>query len=201
MESIISATAGVAKLFMREHELGKVLPGYYADLILVDGQPLDDITVLQDHSKLVSIMINGHLHKNAAANELVQGEGPKPVSGGDRLTNFVSYVANNEKPRIGHLDLEKSTITPLAMISGAPITNLYQVIELKNAVKADGDSIPLSSVTLQAPIKDRDILAVGKNYAEHAAEFNRSGYDSSDKVDQREWPCLALFSLFYHRIW
>ncbi|CAH0051765.1 unnamed protein product [Clonostachys solani] len=190
MESIISATAGVAKLFMREHELGKVLPGYYADLILVDGQPLDNIKVLQDHSKLVSIMINGRLHKNAAGNELVQAKGPKAVSGGDRLTNFVSYVANNEKPRIGHLDLEKSTITPLAMISGAPITNLYQVIELENAVKADGDSIPLSGVTLQAPIKDRDILAVGKNYAEHAAEFNRSGYDSSDKVDQPTHPVI-----------
>lgn len=47
MEAIISATAGVATLFMREDELGLVKPGYFADLILVNGNPLDDVTVLQ----------------------------------------------------------------------------------------------------------------------------------------------------------
>lgn len=62
-ESIISATAGVAKLFMREHELGKILPSYYADCILVDGNPLEDIAVLQDHGKLDVIIINGRVHK------------------------------------------------------------------------------------------------------------------------------------------
>jgi imidazolonepropionase-like amidohydrolase len=29
-------------------ELGKVLPGYYADVILVDGDPLEDIELLQE---------------------------------------------------------------------------------------------------------------------------------------------------------
>ncbi|KAH8176731.1 amidohydrolase family protein [Sarocladium implicatum] len=62
-ESIIAATAGVAALLMRSHELGKIQPGYYADCILVDGDPLKDITVLQDHDKLNVIMINGRVHK------------------------------------------------------------------------------------------------------------------------------------------
>lgn len=62
-ESIIAATAGVAKLFMREHELGQIKPGYYADCILVDGNPLQEIEVLQDHSKLNVILINGRVHK------------------------------------------------------------------------------------------------------------------------------------------
>lgn len=62
-ESVIAATAGVAKLFMREHELGKILPGYYADCLLVDGNPLEDITILQDHAKLDVIIINGRVHK------------------------------------------------------------------------------------------------------------------------------------------
>ena len=47
MEAIVASTAGVAKLFMREHELGKIKEGYYADCILVDGNPLDDIKILQ----------------------------------------------------------------------------------------------------------------------------------------------------------
>jgi imidazolonepropionase-like amidohydrolase len=71
MEAIQAATAGVADLFMRPHELGRVLPGYYADLILVDGDPLEDIKVLQDHSRLNMILINGRIHKRDSASEKV----------------------------------------------------------------------------------------------------------------------------------
>lgn len=67
MESILAATAGVAKLFMREHELGKILPGFLADCILVDGDPLRDVAILQDRSKLSAIMINGRFHKAPAS--------------------------------------------------------------------------------------------------------------------------------------
>ncbi|KAF7955248.1 uncharacterized protein EAE97_000507 [Botrytis byssoidea] len=63
MESIIAATAGVAKLFMRDHELGKIQAGFYGDCILVDGNPLEDITILQDHDRLNVITINGRVHK------------------------------------------------------------------------------------------------------------------------------------------
>jgi len=63
MESIIAATAGVAKLFMRETELGKVQEGFFGDLILVDGNPLEDISILQDHDKLNVVLINGRVHK------------------------------------------------------------------------------------------------------------------------------------------
>jgi len=62
-EAIIAATTGVAALMMQSHDLGKLQPGYYADCILVDGNPLEDITVLQDHSKLNVICINGRVHK------------------------------------------------------------------------------------------------------------------------------------------
>jgi imidazolonepropionase-like amidohydrolase len=62
-EAIIAATAGVAKLFMRRHELGAIKEGYYADCILVNGNPLEDIKVLQDHDKLNVICINGRVHK------------------------------------------------------------------------------------------------------------------------------------------
>lgn len=77
-EAVIAATAGVAKLFMRANELGKVKEGYFADCILVDGNPLEDITVLQDHDKLNIIMINGRVHK-AGRREYVA----PPVAGQD----------------------------------------------------------------------------------------------------------------------
>ncbi|KAL3469167.1 hypothetical protein BJX99DRAFT_81428 [Aspergillus californicus] len=62
-EAIIAATYGVAKLFMRSHEMGQIKNGNFADCVLVDGNPLGDITILQDHSKLNVIMINGRVHK------------------------------------------------------------------------------------------------------------------------------------------
>lgn len=189
MESILAATAGVAKLFMREDELGKVKPGYLADLILVDGNPLDDITVLQNHDKLNVIMINGRIHK-ASYKEFVQPQ-TNPISMSPKvITNYVAYQDGLQRSRIGHLDFEASTIMPLAMPSGAPVNSLEEVIELGVDLSPCGEALPLDSVTVLPPLRGRDVLCVGKNYAEHAKEFNKSGYDASDKVDQPSHPVI-----------
>lgn len=55
-------------------ELGKVAPGFYADVILVDGDPLADIEVLQDQKKLHAIVINGHIHKHVLPPQAVYVE-------------------------------------------------------------------------------------------------------------------------------
>ena len=191
MESIIAATAGVAKLFMQENELGKVLPGYYADCILVDGDPLQDISVLQEHNKLNVIMINGRIHK-ASFKEFVKSattqEVLPPVIA--PMNNFVAFEDEQGKSRIGHLDLEESKVTALSMTSGAPLENLYQVIELHNDVVPSGEAFPLHTVKVLPPMNGRDILCVGKNYSAHAKEFNKSGYDSSDKTDMPTHPVI-----------
>jgi imidazolonepropionase-like amidohydrolase len=77
-ESIIAATYGVARLFMRSHEMGQLKPGNFADCILVDGKPLEEIEVLQDHDKLNVIIINGRVHK-AGRKEYVA----PPIAGQD----------------------------------------------------------------------------------------------------------------------
>jgi 2-keto-4-pentenoate hydratase/2-oxohepta-3-ene-1,7-dioic acid hydratase in catechol pathway len=109
------------------------------------------------------------------------------------LTNYVAYLDPQalNKPRIGHLNLETLEVQPLSFASGTPITDLYQVIEIgKSHIKPGDKPIQLSSVQLLAPISGRDVLAVGKNYFEHAIEFNSSGYDSSDKTDQPTHPVI-----------
>lgn len=83
-ESIIAATRGVAALMMRGHELGQIKPGYYADCILVDGNPLEEIAVLQDHSKLNVICINGRVHKAGRKDYL-----PPPVAGQDNNQHVI----------------------------------------------------------------------------------------------------------------
>ncbi|KAK4945758.1 hypothetical protein LTR10_015106 [Elasticomyces elasticus] len=69
-EAIIASTFGVASLFMRSHEMGQLKEGYFADCILVDGNPLEDVEVLQDHDKLNIILINGRVHKAARSEYL-----------------------------------------------------------------------------------------------------------------------------------
>ncbi|KAK3071105.1 hypothetical protein LTR53_009239 [Teratosphaeriaceae sp. CCFEE 6253] len=195
-EALVSATAGVAKLFMREHELGKIKPGYFADCILVNGNPLDDIKILQDHSKLDVIMVNGRVHK-ASYKEFIKLEQPQPIMELEKevkLNHFVAYEPDDgtKRTRIGHLDQEKGTVTPLAFLSGTPIENLYQVIEVgEDNVISSGEPFPLTDeLNVLAPISGRDVLTVGKNYSEHAKEFNASGYDSSDKVDIPTHPVI-----------
>jgi imidazolonepropionase-like amidohydrolase len=43
--------------------LGRVREGYLADLLLVDGDPLADITVLQDKARLLAVMKDGEFHR------------------------------------------------------------------------------------------------------------------------------------------
>jgi len=44
-------------------ELGEVKEGYLADLLLMDGDPLSDITLFQDQDNFLMIMKNGECHK------------------------------------------------------------------------------------------------------------------------------------------
>jgi 2-keto-4-pentenoate hydratase/2-oxohepta-3-ene-1,7-dioic acid hydratase in catechol pathway len=56
----------------------------------------------------------------------------------------------------------------------------------------DGPRVPLSEVRLMAPIPEprRDIFCVGKNYYAHAAEFHKSGFDSSAKEQVPSAPVI-----------
>ena len=46
-EALASATTVAARLLGMENELGKIAPGYAADIIALDGNPLEDATTLQ----------------------------------------------------------------------------------------------------------------------------------------------------------
>jgi imidazolonepropionase-like amidohydrolase len=62
MESIISATTTAARLLGME-EVGAVEVGKLADLIVVNGNPLDDITILQQQERILAIMKDGTFYK------------------------------------------------------------------------------------------------------------------------------------------
>lgn len=67
MEAIQSATKLSGDVMQRPHDLGLVKAGYLADLILVDGDPLADITILQDRNRIMSVMKNGNFYREPSA--------------------------------------------------------------------------------------------------------------------------------------
>src|SRR5215208_1792189 len=64
MESLVSATKTNAELFGIEDEIGTIEEGKLADLLVVEGDPLEDIAILQKKSNLRLIMKGGKMVKN-----------------------------------------------------------------------------------------------------------------------------------------
>ena len=56
MEATLSVTAFGGEIMLHPHELGKVQSGYYADLLLVNGNPLEDIGLLA-HSENIEVIV------------------------------------------------------------------------------------------------------------------------------------------------
>ena len=59
MQAIQSATLYGGQVMMRPDELGLVKDGYLADMLLIDGDPLADIAVLQKPDRMLAIMKDG----------------------------------------------------------------------------------------------------------------------------------------------
>lgn len=59
METLVAATKHGGALMQRGGELGQIREGYLADLLIVDGDPLADIRVLQDFDRIEAVMIGG----------------------------------------------------------------------------------------------------------------------------------------------
>jgi imidazolonepropionase-like amidohydrolase len=59
MEAIRSATLYGGQIMMRGQELGVVKEGYLADLLLVDGDPLANLSILRDPRRILAVMKDG----------------------------------------------------------------------------------------------------------------------------------------------
>src|SRR5690606_24659418 len=88
---------------------------------------------------------------------------------------------------IGVLGVEQQTVARLATPGGEDV-NPEEMQQLLADTMDPGhrygprpESVPLSEVQLLAPMArpQRNVFCVGKNYVEHAQEFDSSGYDAS----------------------
>jgi imidazolonepropionase-like amidohydrolase len=65
-EVLHAATALGGELMGQARELGQIQPGFFADLLLVDGDPTEDVAILQNKAALLAILKGGRFHKALA---------------------------------------------------------------------------------------------------------------------------------------
>ena len=112
-----------------------------------------------------------------------------------RLVTF----SDAQGARIGVHDPASGTIIDLAATTRLP-REMTAFVALgrkglqraRRALKSGEGRIPVSSVTLLAPFPRpaKNILCVGKNYHEHAREFQQSGVDATGKETIPEVPIM-----------
>lgn len=112
------------------------------------------------------------------------------------MTTYHSYAlfspkVGPERTFVGRLNEGLTFVTPLAHTSGTPLESLYELLETDYKTLSHASTpVSMEHIKLLPPFSQRDVLAVGKNYVEHAKEFNASGYDASDKVDIPSHPVI-----------
>jgi imidazolonepropionase-like amidohydrolase len=61
MDALLAGTRNAAFATGMQDKIGTLEEGKFADILVVDGNPLEDITVLQDKARLLVIMKNGEI--------------------------------------------------------------------------------------------------------------------------------------------
>ncbi len=64
MEAIRCATLYGGQIMMKPNELGTIRDGYLADLLLVDGDPLANLSILRDPKRILAVMKDGVFAKS-----------------------------------------------------------------------------------------------------------------------------------------
>lgn len=92
IEAITCATRNNAIAMKMQGELGVVAAGYRADVLVVDGDPLDDIRVLQDRSRLHAVISRG------SQVDLSQPWPQRSRIAGEKVANWAADVLTYEPP-------------------------------------------------------------------------------------------------------
>lgn len=64
-EALVAATRLGGQIMLRPDEIGMLRPGYLADIVMVDGNPLDDLSLLADPERISLVMKDGKICKDA----------------------------------------------------------------------------------------------------------------------------------------
>jgi imidazolonepropionase-like amidohydrolase len=67
MEAICASTTHAARLLRMDDGIGSLEAGKLADFVVVDGDPLADIAILQDKSRILTVAVGGQTMVERAA--------------------------------------------------------------------------------------------------------------------------------------
>jgi len=115
-------------------------------------------------------------------------------------------IAIAGRKTIALVDEQKSVFWEIGTMIPDFTGDMVQLIQAYSKIKGDlipkGVGTPLSTVTILAPIDAprRNIFCVGKNYHDHAAEFQKSGFDSSAKDDEHAPEAPVIFTKPYSTV-
>ncbi len=70
---LCAATKLGGQIMGMEDELGEV-KGYLADLLLIDGDPTEDVSLFQDRDNILMIMKDGQVHKGPEPRRVRSGQ-------------------------------------------------------------------------------------------------------------------------------
>jgi imidazolonepropionase-like amidohydrolase len=73
-EALLCATRDGGAVADPDGMVGTLEEGKYADLVVVDGDPTVDVTVLQDHSRITGVVKDGRLHRGLVGNDPYAGD-------------------------------------------------------------------------------------------------------------------------------
>lgn len=109
-------------------------------------------------------------------------------------------------PTVSIVNTEGSRYWTIADLIPGYKADMVQLIHdyesIKHKLEPKGDGNAMDGVAILAPVDRprRNIFCVGKNYHEHAAEFSKSGFDSSAKEGEHAPEAPVVFTKAYSTV-
>ena len=79
-DALLAATRDGGAAADPDGMVGTLEEGKYADLVIVDGDPLADVTVLQDHARIPAVMKDGKLYHGLTRQDPYRADGPEAIA-------------------------------------------------------------------------------------------------------------------------
>jgi hypothetical protein len=120
MEAILAATRNPAEMIHREHEIGVIKPGSFADIVVVEGNPLEDIAKTRNIKMVFkegAPVKLGYTKNYQNPLPLLDGDRPKPEI--DRIDP--ASVTYGEGPVKVTIEGGNFMSTSVAMLNGKPL--------------------------------------------------------------------------------
>jgi imidazolonepropionase-like amidohydrolase len=80
MDALVAATKLGAEAMRMQDKIGTLAAGKYADLLIVDGNPLADISILEDRNRITHIMKGGEFFRQPTEKTASRSRAAAPVS-------------------------------------------------------------------------------------------------------------------------